>query len=410
VNSSPTIHTRRAGAPLSARTGAAGALGALTLGLALFVGCSAAPPDPAPGPRPAAPGSSAAPIEVPPELPPSTPLDATAADAGDADATVTDATVTDATVTDAGDADAGDADAADASPPSDGAVPRPCGVGAPTLCALRQPCLEDADCGTPGATCRVGLCSPLCLPGNYTAGSTCGACPVGTYSDTSGAAACTPCGPGMTTAATGSASAAACTPLTCAAGTYVSVATCVACPRGTYSTAVNSAACAACPDNTSTPAAGSTSCDACPADQTSNAASNHLCVHPPPFFSAKIVRTSVVDGIVTHASHGGWTATVSKGPLIGGYTVIGTKGGDRIDIQWAGPDGSVTTPRVTYAKTGVYTWTGNTSGFGTVQSWDPATRVLHASVTSVPLRRTNGFALPGNTVLETAVFSFVLPP
>lgn len=354
--------------------------GLFGLGLLVVVGCSAAASDPAPGAAGAAP--------APPAALPAPPAEA----AEDAAPAALPAPIP--ALTDGG----------------DGAVLRDCGVGTGRLCFLGEACLASADCLTPSAECRAGVCSPLCLAGSYITGAACAPCAFGAYSDTPGAAACTPCGPRMTTLKEGSSSAAACVPLVCPPGTFISGAGCGLCSPGTYSDAADSAACAPCPDNTSAPNAGASSCAACPAGETSNAASGYRCItlRSTGYFTARVVRRDALSATtVVYADDGGWTVSVRK--VATTTFVTGRKGADSVLFSWVAPRDGAIGPITVQAETGVWGWTNGVGGvYGTVESWDPTTRVFQTRIAG-DLRRVGMAQFPGVTRIDST-FTVVLPP
>ena len=103
-----------------------------------------------------------------------------------------------------------------------------------------------------------------CLPGTFRAAganvSICDKCPLGTFSDDSGARECTNCIEGFYTAAEGSLNCTRCLP-----GSYLpagsNISTCEQCPSGTYSDTAGAAHCKVCtPGYFSTSGSGAASC------------------------------------------------------------------------------------------------------------------------------------------------------
>ncbi|MCK6690466.1 MAG: lamin tail domain-containing protein [Thermoanaerobaculia bacterium] len=117
-----------------------------------------------------------------------------------------------------------------------------------------------------------------CPPGkfsNVTGATACQSCAAGSYQDQPGQSSCTACPPGSFSSATGSV---ACQ--SCAAGSYQDQpgqTSCTACPPGSFSNVTGSVACQSCAAGSYQDQPGQTSCTACPPGKFSNVTGSVTC-------------------------------------------------------------------------------------------------------------------------------------
>lgn len=146
-----------------------------------------------------------------------------------------------------------------------GTMPSICGCGS-SLCS-------------PGYAPNNGMCMPCAVGSASLDGTTCVACPPGSFAANVGQITCDPCAIGSYADTIGSA---VCT--ACPAGSYQSAlgqASCISCGVGTYTDTTGNYACLNCPPGAYAAALGSTQCTSCAAGTYNNIAANYTCYSCP---------------------------------------------------------------------------------------------------------------------------------